>query len=72
MVQTGPKTQEGGLNGGLWRPAYQVERVSDVVKAAPRRAAPKVRAKRIISLTTVVIGISCNKVISLRASIYAR
>ena len=53
MVQTGPKSQPGGVKKGLFRFAYQVERACRVVKSKPVRVGANEIAQAIISLVAL-------------------
>jgi hypothetical protein len=51
VVQTGPKTQFGGVNQGLLKEAYQVG-IEETVNTAPKRPAPWHKAIEASSLKT--------------------
>ena len=56
IVQTGPKSQLGGLKDGLFKEAYQVA-IEGVVKAEPRKPAPRQIKTEIINLPKLLIFI---------------
>ena len=59
VVQTGPKTQGGGLNGAFCKVAYQVE-IAGRVKIVPKKPTPSqiiISANNFITLFIYVFGV---------------